>query len=413
MLQPLVGLIALTLLAWLFSEKRAAFPWKLALVGITSQLLLAIILLKLPAAQELFLALNRAILAIQDATAAGSQFVFGYLGGGEPPFAARPGTSSFILAFQALPIVLLMSALSALLFHWRILPWLVRGFAWTLQRTLGIGGVLGLGSAANVFVGMVEAPLLVRPYLERLSRAELFALMTVGMSTVAGTMMGLYAAVLTPVLPDAIGHILTASLISAPAAIMLALILVPPERNAAEGVPVIDKIDSNIMDAITRGTLDGLRLLANIVAMLLVLVALVHLVNQLLGLLPEAGGSSLSLQRLLGWLMAPLMWLIGIPWAEAATAGSLMGTKTVLNEFLAYLDLAALPANALSERSQLILTYALCGFANLGSLGIMIGGMGAMAPSRRDEIVALGMKSILAGTLATCMTGAIVALIPS
>jgi CNT family concentrative nucleoside transporter len=304
-----------------------------------------------------------------------------------------------------------MSALSALLFHWRILPWLVRGFSWALQRTLGIGGALGLGSAANVFVGMVEAPLLVRPYLERLSRAELFALMTVGMATVAGTMMGLYAAVLTPVLPDAMGHILTASLISAPAAIMLALILVPPEQDGTQGELAADQIDGNAMDAITRGTLDGLRLLANIVAMLIVLVALVHLVNQLLGLLPDAAGSSLSLQRLLGWLMAPLMWLIGIPWDEAITAGSLMGTKTVLNEFLAYLDLAALPANALSERSQLILTYAMCGFANLGSLGIMIGGMGTMAPSRRHEIVALGMKSILAGTLATCMTGAIVALI--
>jgi CNT family concentrative nucleoside transporter len=411
MLQPLIGLIALTLFAWLLSEKRTTFSWKLALAGIASQLLLALILLKLPAAQELFLAMNRAILAIQDATAAGSQFVFGYLGGGEPPFEARPGISSFVLAFQALPIILLMSALSALLFHWRILPWLVRGFAWALQRTLGIGGALGLGSAANVFVGMVEAPLLVRPYLERMSRAELFALMTVGMATVAGTMMGLYAAVLTPVLPDAMGHILTASLISAPAAIMLALILVPPEQDRTEGDLGTGQIDGNAMDAITRGTLDGLRLLANIVAMLIVLVALVHLVNQLLGLLPEVAGSSLSLQRLLGWLMAPLMWLIGIPWAEATTAGSLMGTKTVLNEFLAYLDLAALPANALSERSQLILTYAMCGFANLGSLGIMIGGMGTMAPSRRDEIVALGMKSILAGTLATCMTGAIVALV--
>jgi CNT family concentrative nucleoside transporter len=411
MLQPLTGLIAITVLAWLLSEKRTTFPWKLALAGIISQLLLALILLKLPAAQELFLVLNRAILAIQDATIAGSQFVFGYLGGGEPPFETRPGTSSFVLAFQALPIILLMSALSALLFHWRILQWAVRGFSWALQRTLGIGGALGLGSAANVFVGMVEAPLLVRPYLARLSRAELFALMTVGMATVAGTMMGLYAAVLTPVLPDAMGHILTASLISAPAAVMLAMIMVPPEQGGTEGGLATDQVDRNAMEAITRGTLDGLRLLANIAAMLVVLVALVHLVNQLLGLLPEAAGSSLSLQRLLGWLMAPLMWLIGVPWSEATIAGSLMGTKTVLNEFLAYLDLAALPPNALSERSQLILTYAMCGFANFGSLGIMIGGMGAMAPSRRDEIVALGMKSILAGTLATCMTGAMVALI--
>jgi CNT family concentrative nucleoside transporter len=411
MLQPLLGLIALTLLAWLLSEDRSKFPWKLAFTGIASQLLLALILLKLPAAQDIFLALNRAMLAIQDATAAGTQFVFGYLGGGEPPFETRAGTSSFVLAFQALPIILLMSALSALLFHWQVLPLLVRGFSWALQRTLGIGGALGLSSAANVFVGMVEAPLLIRPYLERLSRAELFAVMTVGMATVAGTMMGLYASVLTPVLPDAMGHILTASLISAPAAVVLALILVPPRQRVTEGELRDVYTDGNAMDAITRGTLDGLRLLANIVAMLVVLVALVHLVNQFLGLLPDVAESPITLQRVLGGLMAPLMWLIGIPWAEATTAGSLMGTKTVLNEFIAYLDLAALPSSALSERSRLILTYAMCGFANLGSLGIMIGGMGAMAPSRRDEIVALGMKSIMAGTLATCMTGAVVALI--
>jgi CNT family concentrative nucleoside transporter len=411
MLQPLVGLFALTLIAWLLSEKRTAFPWRLATAGIASQLLLALILLKLPAAQGFFLALNQALLTLQEATSAGTRFVFGYLGGGETPFETLPGTSSFVLAFQALPIILLMSALSALLFHWRVLPWLVRGFAWALRRTLGIGGALGLGSAANVFVGMVEAPLLVRPYLERLSRAELFALMTTGMATVAGTMMALYAAVLNPVLPGAMGHILTASLISAPAAVMLALILVPPGTDVTEGQLATDQVDRSAMDAITRGTLDGLRLLANIVAMLVVLVALVHLLNQMLGLLPEVAGSAISLQRLLGWLMAPLMWLIGIPWAEATTAGALMGTKTVLNEFLAYLDLAALPPDALSDRSRLILTYALCGFANFGSLGIMIGGLGAMAPSRRDEIVALGMKSILAGTLATCMTGAVVALI--
>jgi CNT family concentrative nucleoside transporter len=411
MLQPLVGLFALTLIAWLLSEKRTAFPWRLATAGIASQLLLALILLKLPAAQGFFLALNQALLTLQEATSAGTRFVFGYLGGGETPFETVPGTSSFVLAFQALPIILLMSALSALLFHWRVLPWLVRGFAWALRRTLGIGGALGLGSAANVFVGMVEAPLLVRPYLERLSRAELFALMTTGMATVAGTMMALYAAVLNPVLPGAMGHILTASLISAPAAVMLALILVPPGTDVTEGQLATDQVDRSAMDAITRGTLDGLRLLANIVAMLVVLVALVHLLNQMLGLLPEVAGSAVSLQRLLGWLMAPLMWLIGIPWAEATTAGALMGTKTVLNEFLAYLDLAALPPDALSDRSRLILTYALCGFANFGSLGIMIGGLGAMAPSRRDEIVALGMKSILAGTLATCMTGAVVALI--
>lgn len=411
MLQSLFGLGALTLLAWLLSERRADFPWRIVMAGLAFQILLALLLIKLPGVQGFFLALNHAILAIQAATEAGTRFVFGYLGGDTPPFVAVPGASSFVLAFRALPIILLMSALSALLFHWRILPRLVGAFAWVLERSLGIGGALGLGTAANVFVGMVEAPMLVRPYLERMSRSELFALMTVGMATVAGTMIALYAAILTPVLPNAMGHILIASLISAPAAVMLAQLMVPADAVRTAGELHIDQPAGSSMDAITRGTLDGLRLLANIVALLLVLVALVHLVNQMLGLLPDVAGATLSLQRILGWVMAPLMWLIGIPWSEATTAGALMGTKTVLNEFLAYIDLAALPADALSSRSRLIMTYALCGFANFGSLGIMLGGMGAMAPGRRDEIVALGMKAVLAGTLATCMTGAVVGLV--
>jgi len=411
-LQGALGLAVLVSLAWLLSEDRRAIRPRLVAAGIGIQLLLALLLLKLPPVKQLFLILNDLVLALQSATQAGTGFVFGYLGGAKAPFEVIHPQSSFVLAFQALPLLLVVSALSALLFHWRVLPALVKGFAWILSRTLGIGGALGLGAAANVFVGMTEAPLLIRPYLQGMSRAALFGLMSCGMATIAGTVMLLYAGILGAAIPDAMGHILIASLISAPAALTIAGILVPhrgdepPEEHAE-----LRQDYGGAMDAVTRGALDAIPLFLNILAMLVVLVALVTLANQALALLPPVAGEPLTLQRLLGWAMAPVVWLIGIPWAEAQTAGALMGVKTILNELIAYLELAELPEGALSERSRLIMTYALCGFANLGSLGILIGGLGAMAPERRGEIVALGMKSILAGTLATLMTGAVVGML--
>jgi CNT family concentrative nucleoside transporter len=233
--------------------------------------------------------------------------------------------------------------------------------------------------------------------------------MVTGMATVAGTVMVLYASILSEVLPDAMGHILIASLISAPAAIAIAQLLVPPgkERATAGDLLPPDRASSN-MDAVTKGTLQGVELLINITAMLIVMIALVSLVNMMIGLLPFTGEEPLSLQKLLGWLLAPVAWLMGLPWEQATTGGTLLGTKIILNEFIAYLDLTALPEGELGPRSQLIMTYGLCGFANFGSLGIMIGGLGTMVPERRAEIVSLGMKSIVAGTLATCMTGAVV-----
>jgi CNT family concentrative nucleoside transporter len=410
-LQAIPGLLCLVALAWAISENRSALRPRAVAAGIALQFALALLLLKLPLFREAFVLLNGAVLALEQATRDGTAFVFGFLGGAELPFAESHPGASFVLAFRVLPLVLVVSALSALLFHWRILPLLVSGFAWALRRSLGVGGALGLGTAANVFVGMVEAPLFIRPYLANMSRGELFAVMTAGMSTIAGTVMVLYAGFLDGVVPDAMGHILTASLISAPAAITIARIMVPDSGIATEANMSAPTAATGAMDAVTRGTLDGLRLMLNIIAMLVVLVALVSLANQLLGLLPPVTGAELTLQRLLGWLMSPIVWLLGIPWAEAQTAGMLMGTKTVLNELLAYLELAKLPEGALSDHSRLIMTYALCGFANFGSLGIMLGGLGAMVPERRAEIVGLGMKSIVAGTLATCMTGAVVGLV--
>ncbi len=407
-MQSLFGMLVLLGLAWAFSENRRHIRPRVVVSGLLLQFLLAAILLKLPLFKGFFVTLNEGVMMLDRATTAGTTMVFGFLGGGPLPYAETAAGGSFTLAFRALPLVLVVSALSALLFHWRVLPLVVRGFSWLLRKSLGIGGAVGVSASANIFVGMIEAPLLVRPYLQRMSRGELFAVMTCGMSTIAGTVLVLYAAILQGVIPDALGHILTASLISAPAALVVAQLMVPHSGDPTEGGLADIGESSSAMDAVTRGTGEGLKLLLNIIAMLLVLVALVSLVNQLLGLLPEIGHRPLSLQALLGTLLAPLAWLIGLPWSEAVTGGGLLGTKVILNEFVAYLDLAALPAEALSERSRLILTYALCGFANLGSLGIMIGGMGTMVPERRDDIVALGGKSIVAGTLATCLTGAVV-----
>lgn len=410
-LQSLFGLTVLVAVTWLLSESRRHVRPRHVAAGLGIQLVMAVLLLKVPFVHDLFVPLGDVVVALQRATEAGTAFVFGYLGGGGTPFDIHHPEHAFILAFQALPLVLVISALSALLFHWRILQPVIHAFSWVLQKSFGIGGALGFSTAANVFVGMTEAPLLIRPYLASLSRSELFAVMVGGMATVAGTVMVFYASLLAPVIPDAVGHILTASLLSAPAALMVARIMIPETTEVTEAEPRLPVESESAMDAITRGTLDGLHLLLNIIAMLVVLVALVHLVNQAIALLPDVAGAPLSLERMLGWAMAPVVWLIGIPWEEAQTAGALMGVKTILNELLAYLQLAHLPEGSLSERSRLIMTYALCGFANFASIGIMIGGLGAMAPSRRGEIVALGFRSIVAGTLATLMTGAVVGLL--
>jgi len=407
-LQSAFGILVLLALAWAMSENRSRLPWRILLAGMALQFALAAALLWVPAFKGVFIGLNDLLLSLEEATRSGTSFVFGYLGGGELPYTESGGGTSFILAFRALPLVLLISALSALLFYWRVLPLIVRTLSHLLRKTMGIGGALALGAIANIFVGMVEAPLLVRPYLKEMSRSELFALMTTGMATIAGTVMVLYASILREVLPDALGQILIASLISAPAAIVVAQLLIPPAGEATAGELVPPQRATGGMDAVTRGTLQGVELLINITAMLVVMIALVSLANLMIGLLPEVDGAPLTAQRLLGWLLAPVVWLMGIPWEQALTGGRLLGTKTILNEFIAYVDLAALPAGELDARSRLIMVYALCGFANFGSLGIMIGGMGTMAPERRAEIVALGLKSIVAGTLATCMTGAVV-----
>ncbi|HEY4344974.1 MAG TPA: nucleoside transporter C-terminal domain-containing protein [Parvibaculum sp.] len=412
--QSAFGLAVLVCMAWGLSERRGAFSLRQVLTGVAIQIGVALLMLKLPAAQAGLLALNAAVDALTEATRAGTGFVFGYLGGGPAPYDVTHPANAFVLGFQALPLVLVMSALSALLWHWRVLPAVTRGFAFLLQRSMGIGGAVGLASASTMFVGMVEAPLLIRPYLERMTRAELFMMMTVGLASVSGTVLVLYASVLEPVIHGALGQILVASLISLPAGITVARLMVPEDKDfagtgVAEGAPLVQYESS--MDAVTRGTVDGLYLLLNILAMLIVMVALVALANIILGAFPDLWGAPMTLQRFFGWAFAPLVWLMGVPAGEMETAGQLMGTKTILNEFIAYINLAQLPAGALSPRSALIMIYALCGFANLGSVGILIGGLTALAPSRRSDIVTLGTRAIVSGTLATSMTGAVIGLI--
>jgi CNT family concentrative nucleoside transporter len=417
-LQSAFGVIALLVIAWLFGENRRAVSLRQTAIGLVVTFLTAVALIKLPFVTRAFGAINNAIGAIAAASRAGTSFVFGYLGGGALPFDLKAPGADFILAFQALPVVLIMSVLTTLLFYWRVLPPVVRGMAWLLEHTLGVGGAVGLSTAANIFLGMVEAPLFIRPYLAQLTRSELFLVMTGGMAGIAGTVLVLYATLLAPLIPDAAAHFVIASVLGAPGAILVSLIMVPETSDKRTGgmladprVALSDPTDihaSSTMDAIVKGTSAGLELLLNIVAMLIVLVALVYLANAILELLPTIGGAAISLQRLLGYAMAPVCWLMGLPWSQAIIAGSLMGTKTVLNELIAYVDLSKLGADALDSRSRLIMLYAMCGFANFGSLGIMIGGLGTMAPGRRDEINSLGLKSIVSGTLTTCLMGAIV-----
>ena len=408
-LQAIAGVALAHAVLWALSEARRAVPWRTVCAALALQVLLAVLLTRLPGSAAMFGLVESAMRALQAATETGMQFLFGYLAGAAPPFAVIDANAGYVLALRALPVIIVMSALARLLTHWGVLPFVVRLISRGLERSLGIGGALGLAAAANVFVGMTEAPLLVRPWLARLDRGELFALMVSGMSTIAGTVFVLYANILAPHVPGAAGHLLTASLMSLPAALGFALLLVPSAARAG-AASFSAREDASGFDALTAGALQGLTLFLNILAMLLVLVALVHLANLVLAQV-ALGGAALSLERMLGWLLAPVCWLMGIPWAEATAAGALLGTKVVLNELLAYLDLAASAPDVFSERTRLILTYALCGFANVGSLGMLVAALGVLVPERRAEVMALGWRSVAVGTLATCSTGAVVGLV--
>jgi CNT family concentrative nucleoside transporter len=409
--QGIIGLSLMIGLCWLFSENRQNVHLPIVAKSLALQILFAITLLTLPASQQLFVVLNDGITVLQAATREGTTFIFGYLGGGELPFKETSPGGGFILAFQAMPLVIVISVFSAILMYFRILPLLMRGFSFILEKTLEIGGALGLAISANAFLGMVESPLMIKPYLAKLSRGELFAVMCAGMATIAGTMLALEAAMIQAVVPDAIGHLISCSLITLPAVVYISHLLVPDRSPVTTGNQDIDRGADSVMDAITVGTTNGLQLFLNIIAMIIVIVALVYLTNAILGTIPEIAGATVTLERILGLIMAPLTMMMGIPLADALITGQLMGTKVVLTEFIAYVRFGQIPVEELSARTRVIMTYALCGFANFVSLGIMITGLVTMVPERRAEILALGGKSIIAGTIATCSTATIVGII--
>ena len=410
-IQSLCGLLVILAACVIASDNRKAINPRLIVSGLALQLLLALCLLKVPAMQHIFSLVNVVVYELQQATEAGTSFIFGFLGGAPLPFVENQPGASYVLAFRALPLILVTSVLSSLLVYWKILPLLTRLFSFLLQKSLGIGGAMGIGVAANAFIGMVESPLLIRPYLNKLSKSELFCVMCAGLATISGTMLALEASVISHVVPDAAGHLLSASLVTLPGVIVISHLLIPETASITTGETSIDREADSVMDAITSGTQNGLTLLLNIIAMVIVMVALVHLVNVVLGMLPAPGGMRLSLERLLGLLLSPLTWLLGIPWSEARLAGELMGTKTILTEFLAYLRLGEISEESMVLRSRIIMTYALCGFANFVSLGIMLTGLVIMVPDRRQDVLSLGVRSLIGGTLATCSTAAIIGII--
>ena len=412
--QSALGLVAFVFVAWLFSNGKSRFPFIAAITTIAAQIAIAALLLYVPPAREALGSLKIAVEALQNATAVGTTFVFGYLGGGAPPFEVTNGAAMFNFAFGALPLVIFFSGLSALLWHWGILKVFVRALAFLLQRAFGVGGAVALSSAANTFLGQTESPLLVRPYLNKVTKPELFIIITGGFATVAGSVMAVYATILANIDPSVLGHIIVASIISVPAAILMARIIVPEDKGAtptpAEAADDFGYASS--MDAFMRGVTDGLGLYLNIIASLIAFTAFAALINIMLGATGlTIGGEAISLELLFGYLFAPFMWLAGIPWSESVAAGSLMGVKTAVNELVAYVNLSQLPDDTFSERSMLIVIYSLCGFANFASLGIVIGGLTALAPERRQDVIDLAPRALIAGTLATLMTGAVVGLI--
>ena len=415
-LRGVLGIAVLVGIAWAISENRRAHPgWRWILGALAVQGLLAVVILRVPAVWAAVGLVNNAVSAIEAATLKGSAYMFGYLGGAELPFALKEGAQPpLVIAFQILPLVIVFSALSALLWHWGVLRWLVNGLGFLLRRSLGVSGVVGLSGGASVFLGVVEAPLVTRAWFARVSRSELFQIMALTMATISGAILVLYATTLKATVPDAVGHMIAASLISLPAALLIARLMVPPaDSDAATEVDAEDtglRYEGSI-DAIVKGTMDGMQLFLAVIAVIIVVFALVALVDGMLAALPLIDGAPLTLKRMLGWGLAPFMWLLGVPWSEAQAAGGLMGTKAVLNEYVAYLELAALPAGTLGPRATLIVTYALCGVANLASVGLLVSTIGTLCPERRAEAAGLGMKSWIAGNLASAMTGAWIGLV--
>ena len=411
--RALLGLVVMFAVCWAVSENRKAFPWRVVLGATAIQLFFALLFYGVPLLRDALAQGTVAMNALQAATKAGTNFVFGYVGDNSVWPGKDGATPGPVFFFQILPLVIVVASLAAILWHWRILRWITKGFAFVFSRTMGIGGATSLVVAANVFMGMTEAPLLIKPYFPRLTRSEIFIVMAAGFGTIAAAVMAIYSTMLEPVMHNALPQLLIASVMGTTAATAIALVMIPEMTSTKERSGDPDFKYQSTMDAFSQGAGDGMKMVMNIAAMLIAALALLYLVNLILGVLPPVAGEAISVQRVLGWIFAPLMYLIGVPWDEAQKAGSLMGEKTVLNEFVAYLDLSQIPVDQMTDRTRRIVANALCGFANLGSIGIIVGGLSIIAPEKRDVFLSLSWKALLAGTLATCCSGAIIGILPS
>ncbi|KCZ59709.1 MULTISPECIES: NupC/NupG family nucleoside CNT transporter [Hyphomonas] len=410
--RALIGIVLIYGVCWVLSEKRKLFPFKLVVGATIMQFVFALILFGIPFVRAILFKANDVVDGLQNATRAGTSFVFGYVGDNVAAQQLMDGSPPPLFFFQILPIVIVVAALSAILWHWRILQWITNGFAYIFQRAMGLGGATSLAVSANVFMGMTEAPVLIRPYIKGMTRSELLIMMTAGFATIAGSVLVVYGSFLEGKMENPLAQLLTASIMAAPAAVAVALCLVPETTPATERMKEPDFSYSSTMDAFSTGASDGLKIVLNITTMLIAALALLWLVNAGLGLFPDVAGAPLSIERVLGWIFAPLMYMIGVPMGEAAQSGSLMGVKTVLTEFVAFLQLAEVPVDAMDPRTRMITAHAICGFANFGSMGILIGGLSIVEPARRDDFLALAWRTLLAGTLATCLSGAVVGALP-
>lgn len=410
--RALIGIILIYGIAYGFSENKRAFPWRIVIGATVIQAALALVLFGVPLIRSGLFQANLVVDSLISATAYGTSFVFGPVFGTQAGWEGLTGQPGPIFAVHLLPLIIVIAALSAVLWHWHLLRWVTKSFAVVFSRLLGLGGATSLAVSANVFMGMTESPVLVKPYLLKMTRSEIFILMTAGFATVAGSVLVLYGVFLDGVLPNALGQLLAASLIATPAAVAVSLVMVPETSDINQRAHEPDFEYNSTMDAFSTGASDGLKILANIVTMLIAAFAVLYLVNELFGALPDFNGSELSIERILGWLFAPLMYMIGVPLGEAAQAGSLMGVKTVLTEFVAFLQLAEIPADDMSQRTRMITAHAICGFANIGSVGILIGGLSMIEPGRRSTFLELAGRTLVSGTLATCLSAAIVALLP-
>lgn len=417
-LQGLIGLVIVLLVAWAISEDRAARPgWRWIGGALALQFVIALVVTRVPFVWTLVGYANSAVSAIERATLVGSSYMFGYTGGAPIPFVLKPGADEpVIVAFQILPLIIVFSAIAALLWHWGILRAAVRGLSWAMRKTLGVSGVVGLGAGSTIFLGVVESPLVLKAWFARMTRSDLFAIMVLIMATISGAILVLYATTLSQTVPNAVGHMIVASLISLPAAVLVARLMVPPAVGTTPDEETADEPEAGLkyessMDALIRGTADGVTLVLAVLGIIIVIFALVNIADQILFLFPGVDGTPLTLQRIFGWLFAPAMWAIGVPWDQAPAAGGLMGTKAILNEYVAYLELAALPPGTLDPRTLLIVTYSLCGVANLASVGLIVSTVGTLCPERRGDVAALGMKSWLAGNMVSLMTGAVIGIV--